>query len=223
MSLSVFYSITHQGMHMKSGHCYHFGYSRYENDPHPVIFFINGIIGTNPRTGHFWNLIQGINLNYIPKNYRLRFVEMWKPVVTVGANMLVTWRRIQGQFPFLRGKGGMIPIRRYLLGPGKYIVAPRWIPAESYQRVVLQGMTQDYFNIQWQKIKELTGQVIPGEEVPVTATTPKGTGLSPFREKPVSTKDSGVLQSLKDIAAQNPGKAAVKANVKNMIKGMMKK
>jgi hypothetical protein len=226
MSLRVFYSITYQGMHLKSGHCYHFGYSRYENDPHPIIFFLNAIVGTNPNTGHLWNLIQGINLNYVPKNSRLKFVQMWKPVVTMGANMLMTWRRIQGQMPFLRGRGGMIPIRRYLLGPGRYIVSPRWVPAESYQRVVLQGMTKDYFNIQWQKVRELTGQVVPGVQEEATLQQPQGTGLSPFREQPVSTKNTGVLQQLQEAAQAKKGNPmagnVAKANVKSMIKGMLK-
>jgi hypothetical protein len=206
MSLRIFYNITYQGLHLQSGQCYHFGYSRYQNDPHPIIFFINGIIGTHPMTGHMWNLIQGINLNYIPKNDRLKFVNMWKPVVTNGANMLMTWKRIQGQFPYLRGLGGFIPIRRYLLGPGKYIVQPRWVPPESYMRVIIQGLTKDYFNIQYKKIAKLVGQVIPGQEQIKEQT---GTGLSPFREMPVSTKNTGVLQQIGafENAKQNAGMA----------------
>lgn len=199
MSLRIFYNLNYGGMNFKSGHCYHFGYSRYENDAHPIIFFINGIIGTNPNTGHMWNLIQGINLNYIPRRSRLRFVEMWKPVVTVGANMLVTWQRIQGQFPFLRGRAGFIPIRRYLLGPGRYIINPRWVPVESYTRVVMNGITKDFFKIQWTRIKDIIKNlpVNPNiQEAMVTPQTPQGTGLSPFREQPVSTKNSGVIQSL---------------------------
>ena len=169
MSLKVFFNIRYQGLNFQSGHCYHFGYSRYENDPHPIIFMINAILGTHPHTGHFWNLIQGINLNYIPKNSRLRFVEMWKPVVTMGANMYITWKKIQAQFPFLRGKGGFIPIRRYLLGPGNYILKPRWVPAESYNRIVIKGMTKDYFQIQWKKIEDLANV----EEPVITRPKPK--------------------------------------------------
>lgn len=186
-------------MHFKSGHCYHFGYTRYQNDSHPIILFINGIVGTNPRTGHFWNLIQGINLNYIPARSRLRFIEMWKPVVTVGANMLVTWKRCQSQFPFLRGRAGFIPIRRYLLGPGRYIVSPRWVPPEAYTRVISYGLTKDFFKIQWTRVRDLLKNmpVNPNiQEAVFEPKTPQGTGLSPFREQPVSVKNTGVIQSL---------------------------
>jgi len=78
MSFKIYTSIKHNGVLLKSGYFYQFNYSAFQHDANPMIIFISAIKGIHPNTGHQWRLIQGINLNYIPRTIRKRFVETWK-------------------------------------------------------------------------------------------------------------------------------------------------
>lgn len=75
MPLRISYRKKHKGTTLQSGHFYKFKYVAFENDPSPMVIFLNAIEGLHPRTGHQWRLIQAINLNYIPRRDRRRFVE----------------------------------------------------------------------------------------------------------------------------------------------------
>jgi hypothetical protein len=75
MSLKIYKKIKHNNVVFREGYCYRFNYAAFENDPQPLIFFISAIKGIHPRTGHQWRLMQGININYIPRKDRRRFVD----------------------------------------------------------------------------------------------------------------------------------------------------
>jgi len=52
MALRIYKKIKHNKVTFREGYCYRFKYSAYENDPEPLIFFINAIKGIHPNTGH---------------------------------------------------------------------------------------------------------------------------------------------------------------------------
>ena len=52
MTLRVYNTLKVDGVQLKQGNIYEFRYSPYENDPSPMIIFINGIKGLHPNTGH---------------------------------------------------------------------------------------------------------------------------------------------------------------------------
>jgi len=119
MALKIFYKIKHDNVWFKSGNFYSFKYGNYEEDPNPTIIFISGIRGTHPTSGNQWNLIQGINLNYIPRKDRKRFVSEWKKYIENGKSVRFTWGKVVRDYPYLK-----LSIRRYLLRP-VYVI--RWL------------------------------------------------------------------------------------------------
>ncbi len=76
MTLRIYKTLKVDGVQLKQGYFYSFRYSPYQEDPTPMIIFINGIKGLHPNTKHQWRLIQGINLNYIPRGDRKQFIEI---------------------------------------------------------------------------------------------------------------------------------------------------
>ena len=123
----------------KSGHFYNFWYKNFENDPIPTVVMLNCIRGTHPNTGHYHNYIQCINLNYVPRPYRQRFVNMWLPLLKRNhGNVRLTWERVISQWPFMK-----IAVRRYLLNR-HYIRYQREIPFEDVQREVVSTFLRDY-------------------------------------------------------------------------------
>lgn len=123
----------------RTGHFYSFYYSKYENDPIPTIVMINWIHGTHPNTGHVHNYIQAINLSYVPRNYRKKFIKMWLPTLQAnGGNVRLTWQKVVQRWPFMR-----YAIRRYLL-KRNYLRFAREIPPDKVEDEVISTWTRDY-------------------------------------------------------------------------------
>ena len=76
MALRVYKEISKNKVRLKQGHFYKFKYSSFESDPAPMCIFISAIRGEHPTSGKQWNLIQGINLNYISRRERRQFVDL---------------------------------------------------------------------------------------------------------------------------------------------------
>ncbi len=77
MALKIDYTFRHNGITWRSGHFYGFRYRAWSNDPKPLIILFYRITGINPNTGHQWRLLQGVNLNYIPRSHRRLFAAQW--------------------------------------------------------------------------------------------------------------------------------------------------
>lgn len=123
----------------KSGHFYNFQYTKYQNDPIPTIIMLNYVSGIHENTGHKHNYIQAINLCYIPRNYRKKFVNMWLPLLQRNnGNVRLTWNKVVSTWPFMR-----VAIRRYLVKKN-YIKWPREIPFDKVVDEVVSTWTRDY-------------------------------------------------------------------------------
>ena len=122
-----------------SGHFYNFYYKKWANDPIPTVVMLNWVHGTHPNTGHQHNYIQCINLSYIPRNYRKRFVEMWLPTLQRNnGNVHMTWRMVLSKWPFMK-----FAIRRYIVKQ-HYILYAREITADKVMDEVVSTWTRDY-------------------------------------------------------------------------------
>jgi len=140
MALKVVKSWRSHGTTWKSGHFYTFRYNAYREDPTPVIILMYKIEGINPKTGHQWRLIQGINLNYIPRSHRKAFVELWKTEMERNkGNVEFTWEVVQFRFPYLESA-----CRRYVTKPVYRIQNPQHIPFEHLEDVVISSWGKDF-------------------------------------------------------------------------------
>lgn len=130
------------GVMWRSGHFYTFRYNAYRTDPFPVIILMYKIQGINPPTGHQFNLIQGINLNYIPRIQRQIFVDLWASEMNKsGGNAEFTWNTVQKRFPYLE-----LAVRRYMIKPSYRIQNPQQIPFDKLEEVVISTWSRDFSN-----------------------------------------------------------------------------
>jgi hypothetical protein len=130
-----------QNVTLQSGYFYQFKYSAYRHDPHPIIIFMNGFAGVNDNAGNQWRFLQAINLNYVPRNVRKRFVSDWlKELEKPGGDIKFTWKRkILPKYPYLKHA-----IRRYFYIPAYYITKLEEIPLEDVEKVVVKSLWKDF-------------------------------------------------------------------------------
>lgn len=123
----------------RSGHIFSFRYKNFEHDPTPTILCLYALKGRNPRTNHMWNLVQGINLNYIPRHYRKQFLQTWMPLLEKNhGNIQLTWGQILRRFPYLA-----VACRRYLLDRRVFLDLKE-IPLEDIEAIVVSTWAKDY-------------------------------------------------------------------------------
>lgn len=123
----------------RSGHIYSFSYKMFNEDPNPTILCLYAIKGINPATGHQWNLLQAINLNYIARHNRRVFLHTWIPLLERNhGNIKLTWEMIQRRYPYLT-----VACRRYILD-AKYFRDLKEIPLEDIEAVVISTWAKDY-------------------------------------------------------------------------------
>jgi hypothetical protein len=139
MALTVYKQIKHDKVTWKSGHFYKFKYNAYENDPNPIIIFISAIKGIHPNTGHQWRLIQGINLNYVPRGDRKQFVTLWKTNLEKNTPLNFTWQIVKSKYPYLTKS-----IRRYMLKPDYYIRDSKYISVLEVDAEVVKSWGSDF-------------------------------------------------------------------------------
>lgn len=137
----------HQKITFKTGYFYKFKYQGYRNDPEPIIIFINAISGINPKTGNQHRYIQAINLNYIPRKDRKKFVNDWIEYYNKTQNVRFTWKLIQRRYKYIK-----FGIRRYFYIPNYYIHKVRYIPFEDVQKEVVKSLFKDFSNVIKRKI-----------------------------------------------------------------------
>jgi hypothetical protein len=138
----------------RSGHFYNFHYTKYANDPIPTVVMLNWVHGTHPNTGHKHNYVQCINLSYIPRNYRKKFVEMWLPTLKRNkGNVKLTWSMVISKWPFMR-----MSIRRYIL-KNNFIKYAREIPPENVIKEVVSTWTRDYSMMAMKQLAVLTDRM----------------------------------------------------------------
>lgn len=117
MALRINKTWTHENQRIKSGEFCTFRYRAYKNDPNPHCIFINYITGINPSTDHQWRLIQCINLSYVPRKDRQRFVkDWWETYEKNDGNVEFTWKIVKASYPYIS-----FAIRRYMTKPIYYI------------------------------------------------------------------------------------------------------
>jgi hypothetical protein len=138
--LKVDYTFRFNGLTWQSGYFYTFRYRAYQSDPIPLIILFYRITGINPSTGHQWRLIQGINMNYIPRSHRRLFLMQWQNYYeTSRGNIKFTYEQMKRQYPYLR-----YGIRRYLTKPVYYIQKPYEIPMDKVEEAVLSTFDKDF-------------------------------------------------------------------------------
>lgn len=140
MALNIQYTFKQSGITMRSGHFYQFRYQAWANDPKPMIILFYKIQGINPNTGHQWRLIQGVNLNYIPRSHRRLFVNQWQHAYEVSnGNIKFTYEDMKRRYPWLR-----YGVRRYMTKPTYYIQNAIEIPFEDAEEAVLSTYDKDF-------------------------------------------------------------------------------
>lgn len=140
MSLRIHYTFNFNNVTWRSGHFYSFRYNAWRNDPKPLIILFYRITGTHPNTGHQWRLIQGINLNYIPRSHRRMFVNQWMFYYEQNnGEIKFTYNDMKRRYPWLR-----FGIRRYVVKPTYRIQNPVEIPFENVEEAVLSTYDKDF-------------------------------------------------------------------------------
>lgn len=142
MALKISKRFKFQKIWWKSGHFYTFRYSNYYEDPEPVIVLLYKFSGTHPSTGRQWRFIQCINLNYVPRDIRKKFVLTWKDeLIRRNGNVSLTWENIKTRFPGIANSNA---IRRYFYSPSYYIQKPKYIELDNVEDVVISSWHKDF-------------------------------------------------------------------------------
>lgn len=138
----------------RSGHFYNFHYTQYANDPIPTVVMLNWVHGSHPNTGHKHNYIQCINLSYIPRNYRKKFVDAWLPTLTLyKGDTRLTWKKIVSRWPFMQ-----MAIRRYIIKKN-YIKYAKEIPPNNVNDFVISTWLRDYSKMAMKQLVVLTDRM----------------------------------------------------------------
>ncbi len=116
MAIKMSYTHKHGNVTMRSGEFYKFKYQGYKHDPSPHVIFINKLEGIHPTTNNQWRFMQCINLNYIPRQDRRKFVDDWIKLQTKSKDTKITWQLIKRKYPYIA-----FGIRRYFWKPPYYI------------------------------------------------------------------------------------------------------
>lgn len=140
MALKVDYTFNMNNTTWQSGHFYSFRYRAWANDPKPLIILFYRITGINPSTNHQWRLIQGINLNYIPRSHRKHFINQWTYYYKQNnGNVRFTYQDMQRRYGYMR-----YGIRRYLTKPTYYISNIVEIDIDNIEEAVLSTYDKDF-------------------------------------------------------------------------------
>lgn len=116
MAIKMSFTHRHGKVTMKSGEFYKFNYQGFKHDPSPHVLFINKLEGIHPTSGNQWRFIQCINLSYIPRQDRRKFVDDWIKIHSKSKDSKITWQMIKTKYPYIA-----FGIRRYFWTPPYYI------------------------------------------------------------------------------------------------------
>ncbi len=151
--ITRYYKIRIGMVWVRSGHILKFRYKKFEHDPEPTVICLYALKGTHPNTGHRWNLLECINLNYIPRTFRKQFCNIWIKILDeYKGNTIFTWEIVKRRYPFM-----VIACRRYLLD-GRNITEIKEIPIEDIHNVVVSTWFKDYSrNIMYDMLARFKG------------------------------------------------------------------
>jgi len=142
MALKIDGKFKSHGVHWKSGHFYKFRYTNYFEDPEPLVVLLYRITGIHKNSGHQWNLIQCINMNYINRAIRKNFVINWKMTLERNnGNVLLTWNEVKAKFPGIVKSDA---IRRYQMKPRYMIKNIEYIPIDKIEETVISSWSKDF-------------------------------------------------------------------------------
>lgn len=140
MALKISFIHRHGKITMKSGHFYTFKYKGFENDPNPHILMLNKISGIHPKSGHEHRYIQALNLSYIPRKDRKKFVKDWIENFSKSKNIKFTWDLVKRKYPYLQ-----VSIRRYFYKPNYYITKLEDLDTiEKIQKTIVGNLFKDF-------------------------------------------------------------------------------
>jgi hypothetical protein len=140
MTLRRLYKVKYDRTNWVSGHIYTFKYRPWENDPEPVVVFLNAITGTHPKTGNQWKLFQCINFTYIPKSKRRQFAQSWvKEFDRLNGNTRLTFQKVKRRYPDLT-----VATRRYIYKTAGYITKSKELPFEEWEKAVVSTFSKDF-------------------------------------------------------------------------------
>lgn len=140
MALKIHMTKKIKGVTFKSGLPYSFSYSHWHHDPHPLVIFLYAFSGTHPSTGRQWRFMQAINVSYLPRRDRKRFVRVWKDeLIRNNGKVEFTWPLVQNQFPYLEGA-----VRRYFYTPSYMINNVKAIPIEDMEQAIVSTWAKDF-------------------------------------------------------------------------------
>lgn len=124
----------------KSGSIYTFRYSNFQHDPQPTFLFMNAYNGIHPNTGHQHRYIQGINLSYVPRSMRKKFVKDFiRYMKNKSLTPQISRELIKRKYPYLQHA-----IRRYFFKPSYYITKVQEIPLDELESVVVSTWSKDF-------------------------------------------------------------------------------
>jgi len=127
------------GIVVRSGYVYTFKYQAWENDPKPTVVMLYALDGIHPNTGHQWRFFQGINMTYVPRTIRRRFIEDWIKHLEKTKDVKLTWGMIQEEYPQLK-----YAVRRYFFRPSYYITNIKEVPIADMEKVVISTWSKDF-------------------------------------------------------------------------------
>lgn len=139
MALTFKFKKKSHGVTWKSGHMYKFSYSPYNQDPTPQILYCYTTEGIHPRTGHQHRYHSGINISYLPRKIRKKFVEDWRKEFSKNKNMKITLTNLKRKYPYLEEF-----FRRYNIKPNYYIRNVQEIPPEDWEKEVVKSWHKDF-------------------------------------------------------------------------------
>lgn len=139
MALKMHYKKKSQGVTWKSGHMYTFKYSNYHNDPSPTYLHICAFSGYHPTSNREWRFMQGINVSYLPRKQRKKFIEDWREEFGKGRNLKVTWKSLTRKYPYLEEF-----TRRYFYSPTYMIRKAKEISPEDWEKEVVKSWGKDF-------------------------------------------------------------------------------
>ena len=139
MALRAKFEQNYKGVLLKSGRIYSFSYDAFHHDPTPLIVFLYWMEGSHPRTGNQWRFFQAINLNYLNRSYRQKFIKDWVTSLYTTQNLKLTWQALIRRFPDMQ-----FATRRYLYRPASYIKSLRAVELVHVEKEVVGSLYKDY-------------------------------------------------------------------------------
>jgi len=97
------------------------------------------VYGIHPKTGHQHRYIQALNFNYLPRNSRKAFINIWRKEFEKNNDVEMTWDLVQFRFPYLD-----LCVRRYMLKPNYRIQKPQYIPMDKLEDMVVSTWSKDF-------------------------------------------------------------------------------